>query len=128
MLEMSFEFSSFVAVTSSKRQDGHIAKVSVSKAPSIQSNLVANPTYGVVAHNTDMEDTVRYMKNPLYGDRENPMYGTNHAANNGMYSGPRGAAEEEAGGIYSVPSVGESVTHLAPNTTINHLGAINVKD
>lgn len=75
-----------------------------------------------------MEATLRYMKNPLYGDRENPMYGTNHTANYEMYSGPHGAAKEGAGGIYNVPSVGESVTHLAPNTTLNHLGAINVKD
>ena len=93
----------------------HVAKVPVSAVPSIQSNLVANPTYGVVGHNTDMEGTLRYMKNPLYGDRENPMYGTNHTVNNEMYSDPSRAAEEGAEGIYSVPSEGESVTHLVPN-------------
>lgn len=106
----NYHILSFVAVTSAKPQDKHIAKVPASAAPSILSNLVANPTYGeveLVANGTDMESTLRYMKNPLYGDRENPMYGTNHTPTNEMYSVPPGAlkaAEEGGGGIYSVPS------------------------
>lgn len=80
---------------------------------------MTNPTYGrleavISTANpdkpADVDDTLRDMKNPLYYDVHNPLYGEHRKhADGGIYSVLHGPSQtssgEGEGGIYSVPDL-----------------------